>query len=213
MPSVSMPKKALAIAAAVSLAQLASGASNAQNKTRSALVEAYQLFAQSNGDKSQRRAALSELFLSLDHDGNGISTAEYNQAEAISNARQRAFYAQNVLAYDLDGDLAVTRKEIETVLDFKPRHPLTSLTPAEIELENNAAVERKMAGDANNNGSLEGGELLSAPVHRNYGDRRQVKVSPFALIHALLNADPNADGLLTAAETVALLAEITGPGD
>jgi hypothetical protein len=212
--SISAKKILSVILGAITLVQMAAGVSKAGDTENTKLLDAYKNFARSNGDKAQSLTVLAKLFSSLDVNGNGVSPAELSQAEKIWDAASRASNAQRALAYDLDGDFVVTRQEIETVLDFRRRQPGSPirLRPAEVEREIGAFVERALAGDANKNGSLEGMELLSARARPGSGKFR-LFVSPYELIHALLDADPNSDGLLTEAESHVLLAAIAGPNN
>jgi hypothetical protein len=210
--SISAKKILSVLLGAITLVQMAAGVSKAGDTENTKILDAYKNFARSNGDKAQSLTALAKLFSSLDVNGNGVSLAELSQAEKIWDAASRASNAQRALAYDLDGDFVVTRQEIEAVLDFRRRQPGSPIRfhPAEVKREIKAFVERALAGDANKNGSLEGMEFLSARARPGSGKFR-LFVSPYELIHALLDADPNSDGLLTEAESHVLLAAIADP--
>jgi hypothetical protein len=210
VPPVSMQKKSLSIMAALIILLMAASASKAEVKDDSKLFTAYRGFIQGRGNTAQGFAALSQLFSSLDQNGDGISAQELNRAETISNARMRALFAQMNLMYDLDGDLVVTQQEVETVLDSNRLRLLggNQKLKAQLLRRRAAQIQSAMAGDANNNGSLEGKELLAAPPKNGTGEFRRGMTGQYELVHALLDADPNSDGLLTEAEALALLATV-----
>ena len=56
--------------------------------------------------------------MEIDRDGNGMSLQDVELAEKVRTAQARAQTAVEKLRYDLDGDLVVSRQELESVLAY-----------------------------------------------------------------------------------------------
>jgi hypothetical protein len=116
----------------------------------------------------------------------GLDEADLRRAALIEKAAYRGQAIGTVLRYDLNGDMIVTRKEIETAMVDRQdgRRP-----------ESDQLLDRY---DADQNGSISLKEVASRPPERADGS---------AMLQAgrlLLALDPNKDGLLTAQELRAI---------
>ena len=165
---------------------------------------------QSNGDISPALTKFSRLFLEIDRDGNGVSLQDIDLAEKVRTAQTRAQNASQKLRYDLDGDLSVTREELESVLAYETGRGMRRQSDAAIQAnfkrEIAARADKIMKADTDGNGQLSGLEVSKPDPERNrdYGGFSQQT----ALARAMLNADPNGDGVLTEAETFVILGKV-----
>ena len=166
--------------------------------------------AGSGGDSASAFSKFSRLFMEIDRDGNGMSLQDLELAEKVRAAQSRAQTAVQKLKYDLDGDLVVTRQELESVLAYESGRGMRRLSDAAVlaNLKREVALraDRIMKADANGNGQLSGKEVTEPDPERNsdYGGFNQ----QIALARAILKADPNGDGVLTEAETFTVLGKV-----
>jgi hypothetical protein len=203
-------RKWLSILASVALVPLGAGASHAAEKPSPRLVEAYQQFNQGMGGRAQRFAILSQLFSSLDRNGDGISPSELDRAEMIAGASMRASNASMKLIYDLNGDMKVTQKEIETVLELNANllQGDRKFLKAQMAVRQRTNIQNIMKADANKNGAIEGTELLTPRAVERSGGIGGFANRQHELARALLAADPNSDNLVTEEEAFALVSSI-----
>jgi hypothetical protein len=165
--------------------------------------------SQSGGDNSSALNKFSRIFMEIDRDGNGVSLQDVDLSEKVRTAQSRAQIASQKLKYDLDGDLIVTRQELESVLGYEMgrgmRRQSDAAIAANIKREVAMRADKIMKADADGNGQLSGVEVSKPDPERNrdYGGFAQQT----ALARAMLKADPNGDGVLTEAETFTILGQ------
>lgn len=166
--------------------------------------------SQTSGDTSSALNKFSRLFMEIDRDGNGVSLQDVDLAEKVRTAQTRAQFAAQKLKYDLDGDLVVTREELESVLAYESGRGMRRQSDAAIlanfKREIAVRADKIMKADAVGDGQLSGIEVSKADPERNrdYGGFTQQA----ALARAMLKADPNGDGVLTEAETFEILGKV-----
>jgi Ca2+-binding EF-hand superfamily protein len=114
-----------------------------------------------------------------DRDGNGLDRADIDLMRQTARASVRASAIAEVLRYDLDGDLKVTRAELEQSFPGRANNREQSIA---------RMMERN---DADGDGAISIEEAAAASVRDRYGD--------FSL-DALLALDPDRDGKLMPAE-------------
>lgn len=164
----------------------------------------------SGGSNSSALATFSGLFLEIDRDGNGVSLQDIDLVEKVWSAQARSQIIVEKLRYDLDGDLVVTRQEVELYLEYEIGRRLRRTSGsgnAEMQKRELAKrVDKIMKADANGNGQIEGIEMSAVDTERNrdYGGRNWQAT----LARAMLKADPDGNGVLTEAETFALLGQV-----
>ena len=166
--------------------------------------------SQTSGDTSSALNKFSRLFMEIDRDGNGVSMEDIDLAEKVRTAQTRAQIAAQKLKYDLDGDLVVTRDELESVLAYETGRGMRRQSDAAIlanfKREIAARADKIMKADADRDGQLSGIEVSKADPERNrdHGGFAQQA----ALARAMLKADPNGDGVLTEPETFEILGKV-----
>jgi hypothetical protein len=154
-----------------------------------------------NQKVDQLRQMLRGAFFMSDVDGGGISTKDYELAETIDKAQQRAGRLSQSLMRDLDGDGVVTRSEIETVLSRQAHQPINANgvmvepTPEQIKIILNRLVADALRPDANNDGKLTFDEMAAEPVELG---RRAVWYGRQQMVPMGLDADK--DGTVTIQE-------------
>ena len=146
-----------------------SGLSLPANAQTAELNDIRQLFldvARASGIEANASRVFAALASDFDRNGNGIELPEIEATEAVRMARLRAQRAGLRLRYDLDGDFAITREEVETVLRYEMRRHRGSKSDEEYEnqIKNklDQGVLRIMVTDADGDGRLAGAEM-SAP--------------------------------------------------
>ena len=149
----------------------------------------------------------AEVLSQIDRDGNGIVQKEIDQANLVLTARIRAKNISERLIYDLNNDFEVTRAEVEQVADYN-REPFSlgedkDAQAAKQKRRREELVAEVMQGDANGNGKLDWLEISQSLRMSEIGN--QFEIFSVVLAQALLNADPNKDGVLTDAESTAIL--------
>jgi len=137
----------------------------------------------------------------MDADGNGLDEGDLDFAVKRAGAQLRAGYASDRLRYDLDGDASVSRAEIEAVV-ARESSASGSSAPSQWQKER---VDEIMLDDADGNGIISGVELVSVPASRKR-DRSDDRLLPLA--QAFLAADPDHDGIVTQAESFAIIAKV-----
>jgi len=166
--------------------------------------------SQMSGDTSSALNKFSRLFMEIDRDGNGVSLQDIDLAEKVRTAQTRAQIAAQKLKYDLDGDLVVTREELESVLAYETgrgmRRQSDAAMLANFKREIAVRADKIMKADADRDGQLSGIEVSKADPERNrdHGGFAQQT----ALARAMLKADPNGDGVLTEPETFEILGKV-----
>lgn len=124
-----------------------------------------------------------------DRKGDGLDATDIRLARDINGAQMRANVVSEVLRQDLDGNMEVTREEIEQA---------TRRSDVRFSLE----IERQLGRfDSNGDGKITIAEALAARRERRPSDR----------LEALLALDPSGDGRITARE-LRSLAEKTFTG-
>lgn len=178
-----------------------------------AIKEIRQLILESSGsggDNSSAFTRFSGLFLEIDRDGNGMSLQDVELVEKVRTAQTRAQTAVEKLRYDLDGDLVVTRQELESVLAYESGRRMRRLSDAAVaanlKREVASRADRIMKADTDGNGQLSGKEVTEPDPERNRDYNRFNQQT--SLARAMLKADPNGDGILTEAETFAVLGQV-----
>jgi hypothetical protein len=152
----------------------------------------------------------ADLLSQIDRDGNGIDQKEIDRANRVLAARIRAKNISERLIYDLNNDFEVTRSEVEQVADYD-REPILlgddkdaqDAQAAKQKRHSEEVVAEVMQGDANGNGKLDWLEI-SESLRMSDIDN-QFEIFSVMLAQALLNADPNKDGIMTSAESTAIL--------
>lgn len=119
-------------------------------------------------------AALLSPVRNNDQKGDGLDKSDIEAVRLRWDARSRAQSVQDVLIFDLNGDLFVTRQEIERTAD-----------------ENHGIADGPMRKDINGDGRISVQEAADAAPHRTFET---------ANLEALLALDPNNDERLTADE-------------
>lgn len=166
--------------------------------------------SQASGDFSSALNKFSRLFMEIDRDGNGVSIQDVDLAEKVRTAQTRAQFAAQKLRYDLDGDLTVTREELEATLAYETgrnmRRQSDAAILANIKRQVAERADKFMQADADGDGKLSGIEVSKPDPERNrdYGGFTQ----QVALARAMLKADPNGDGKLTEAEIFEILGKV-----
>lgn len=155
---------------------------------------------------SQAGRLLSEI----DRNGNGLDQKDVDQAKSVHDAQLRAELVSRNLAYDLNGDLVVSRQEAETIVDYQ----MSRRTSLALGVSQKNANKRRrdqqvngiMHGDTDGNQKLEGLELSVPPV--GFDKVRQGRNFSADFAQALIKADPNSDGLVTESESLAILSKV-----
>lgn len=187
-----------------------SGPATADEAAIQEIRKLYLESSQSGGDSSSALNRFSRLFAEIDRDGNGVNLQDVELVEKVRTAQSRAQLAAEKLRYDLDGDLVITRQEIESVVEFESGRGTRRLSDAAILANFKRDVAKRtdkiMKADTDGNGQLSGAEVSKPDPERNrdYGGFTQ----QIALARAMLKADPNGDGVLTEAETFAILGKV-----
>ncbi|MBI3672727.1 MAG: hypothetical protein HY245_04770 [Rhizobiales bacterium] len=172
---------------------------------RNLLADAVQL---GSGDSAP--AVVARMFAELDRNGDGITQDEIDLARTIRLAQSRGQRAAGLLRYDLNGDLAISRDEVEQAVRFEMgrRGTASNAVPEErLNREIGRLADRVMQRDADGNGKIEGSEIYVADPQQD-GDRRLDQWGD--LPQAALRADPDGDGRLTEAEAMVLFAKVLG---
>jgi len=146
---------------------------------------------------------LTRLFTDVDFDGAGLDQSEIILYQKMTRAARRAQIATQMLKYDLDGDTIVTRAEIRTYIQarqskFGRQNNYTLTTRLK------KTIDNILLGDPNNDGRIEVSEYdaLSKLPRQN---RRTNLGDHSGTAMALLEADPNKDGVLTQIEAMGLI--------
>src|SRR5262249_53950114 len=138
----------------------------------------------------------------IDRNGDGIELAEVEFYDNYMTAQKRSGWAAQKLRFDLDGDLMITRDEVEKVVLFQRGRLVGSVPEERLKRELAKSVDQIMQADSNQDGRLEGPEIYTAiPQQTDYArtDRNS------AIARALLALDPNGDNRLTEVESFAIL--------
>ncbi len=147
--------------------------------------------------------SVSGLLRQVDRDRNGIDQKDIDLLILIGAAQMRAQTISRILTYDLDGDIVITRQEVEQVIKFQS--PELNVNEG-----NQAILDRRvkeiMFGDANGDQKLEGAELAAKKIKTKETDLPQ----HFAIVlaGAILKADPNVDGKVTTSESLEILGKV-----
>ena len=168
------------------------------------------LLVQRNPSGSDILSQIAPLLRDIDREGNGLEQKDIDQAKLIHDAQRRAQVISRNLVYDLNGDLVVTRQEAESVLDYQmavyaARAAGTSQANAN-KRQRDQQVNKIMQGDADGNQKLEGTEL--SVLGEGSEEARRYEDFNVNFAQALLKADPNADGIVTEAESLAVLSKV-----
>ena len=166
--------------------------------------------SQASRDNSSLLNKFSRIFAELDRDGNGVSLQDVDLAEKVRTAQARAQFAAQKLRYDLDGDLVVSREELESVLAYETgrnmRRQSDEAFLANFKREIAERADKIMKADTDGDGKLSGIEVSNPDPERNRDNGGFAQQT--ALARAMLKADPNDDGLLTDAEIFAILGKV-----
>jgi EF hand len=141
-----------------------------------------------NQKVDQLRQMLRGAFFMSDVDGGGVSAKDYELAEMIDKAQQRAGRINQSLMRDLDGDGVVTRAEIETVLLRQAHQQINASgvmvepTPEQTKTILDRLVFDALRIDANKDGKLTLQEMSAEPeeqIRRNpwYGRQQMVPMA------------------------------------
>ncbi len=153
--------------------------------------------------------ALASVFQQFDREGDGIETVDLDFFESIQNAASNANLASQWLRYDLNGNLSVSRQEVEEMLGSHQfgmsANSMNERQKKQIAAQLKKNLDEMFANDLDGNGSIEGVELYR-PTNKARDDRSYRQgYMPFA--KAMLKADPNRDGKLTQAEAASIAGE------
>ncbi|MBL8904819.1 MAG: hypothetical protein JNK83_16120 [Rhizobiales bacterium] len=176
---------------------------NAQTEKENDIRQLFLDVARVSGGEANAARVFAALRSGIDFNGNGIELPEIEVAETVRAARVRAQRAGLRLRYDLDGDFAITREEVETTLRYEMGR-LRGNQSGEVYEKHfknrlDEGVLRIMFTDADGDGRLAGAEM-SAPGKIKF-EQFYLGEEKAALARALLKVDPNGDGLLTESET------------
>ena len=149
---------------------------------------------------------LAGIYQTLDHGHDGLTTQDIAIYREIEMAKRRAAAVARGLGYDLDGDLVVTRAEVERHMGYSV-HYVDQPRPGDQDALDSAVVKRVdkfMAADRNGDGKIELQEFaIEAGVERIPSTNRPSAVDVGEL---LLKFDPDHDGKLTQIEAFGVLA-------
>jgi hypothetical protein len=152
----------------------------------------------------------SRLLSDIDRDGNGLDQNDIDQATLIKVAWRRAGTISRNLVYDLNGDLIVTRQEIEITKNYQMLLHVSRATGIrEVNArkrQRDQLIDHIMRGDVNGDQKLEGLELsFLGKISKEMWQYEFISVD-FA--QALIKADPNSDGVVTDSEIRAILSKV-----
>jgi EF hand len=147
------------------------------------------------------QAALRE-FDRLDVDQNGLSPADAQIAKQGMTARRRSQKLAELMAYDLDGDLAVSRAELETAARLMQKREGCNnclSAGANGSLSPSAAqwMKRQLQLDKNGDGSLSMDEIVAAANDRNVD---QMDSRSWKSIEAIMVFDTDKNATVSEAE-------------
>lgn len=183
----------------------APASADAKAELKNSLVE----FAAETGGAENLLALVARVLAEVDRDGDGLRKAEIDFAEAVFGAQERASLATARLRFDLDGDLAVSKDEIERSMVYqlgRARQAGSNAAMKErLKRQVQQQVQQLMVTDADGDGVLRGGEVTAADPQRPSGNRRSKFLD---VARALLAADPNNDGVVSEAESLQVLGEV-----
>lgn len=183
---------------------------NAQTAESNDIRQLFLDVARASGGEANTSRVFAALTSDFDRNDNGIELQEIEAAETVRMARLRAQRTGLRLRYDLDGDFAITREEVETTLRYEMRRHRRGKSDEvyENQIKNklDKGVLTIMFTDADGDGRLAGAEM-SAPGKINF-NQFYLGEENAALARALLKADPNGDGLLTESETFKVWAKV-----
>lgn len=135
----------------------------------------------------------------LTHGRNYFEASDVEIYDQIYKARRRAQFISQSLAYDLDGNMEVSKDEVEksVAVNFGGSDPSSATLKR--------AVDQIMQSDTNGDGKLSGDELGLPRQQSGAVDEPNINAR---LGKALLELDPNKDGRLTQAEILGILAHV-----
>ncbi|MGY3451783.1 EF-hand domain-containing protein [Bradyrhizobium sp. USDA 4353] len=115
---------------------------------------------------AQIRAQLMTAFYISNPDERGVTAAGIDNLRRIVAAQRRSQAMSQILAYDLDGDGAVTREEIVAVMQPRARQMIQANgvqlepTPQQVRLQLDKLVADALKPDADRNGVITAQEIL-----------------------------------------------------
>jgi Ca2+-binding EF-hand superfamily protein len=177
-----------------------------QTDLRQAYID---MFGRSGGMNTLN--AIGAQFQQYDRNGDGLQQSEIDVADAQFKAQGRAQFASMWLANDLDGDLRVTRDEVEILVSrqfaYGRQGAMSAEQKEQMKQQLRAQSATLMEVDIDKNGTIEGQELYQPQQRQNPQMIRDMeRINPLRLAKALIAADPNQDGTLTLTEAAGLVA-------
>jgi DNA repair exonuclease SbcCD nuclease subunit len=154
-------------------------------------------------------ALFTRIFDEFDKDGNGLGQTDIDNFKVVESARRRASNAERILRLDLDGDMRVTRQEVEAEIKTEMSRsfnliPKNEEQKKDLERRFSSGVSQLMSSDKNGNGQIENLEFYE-PINGIRRDEDIEEATAFAQL--MVAADPNGDGTLTQVEAGLLIAQ------
>lgn len=172
------------------------------------LKAATEIIIRQNGGRTDLLGLLSQILTSFDKNRNGLDRDDIDAAKAIEEAGWRARAAGAILIYDLDGNLIVTREELERYYRYAMNHN-NDPSQESYQYGLQSFLGRILENDANQNGSLEGTEI-TAGVNTGRQPEREIFRNRLNFADELLKSDLNGDGRITEQEALQILASFAG---
>lgn len=192
---------------AVVLANPGSASESDETKRGEVLRDA---FAQQYGarfDTNKLTHYITNLFRAVDYDRSGIEQWELDLYDRSRKAQIATQVAGRYLRYDLDGDGAVSREEVETLLLAKSGQRLEGAARDVAEQMKQSVkrhADKLFDADPNADGRIEPHEFaVIAERQSGANNQRQNNHSNTAAV--LLSLDPDGDGKVTQAEALTLI--------
>jgi hypothetical protein len=153
----------------------------------------------------------SNIFMHIDRDNDGITSAEIDLAEKVLDAETRANGVARLLKYDLNADFKVEKSEVSDYWSSlqRGRHNGTnSGTDEGLAQRMTDIVEGIFVLDDNKNGFIDGKELYAlSPDTSEFPGSHVDQRFNIAGAKLLLKMDPNKDGTASHAEALMLFGQ------
>jgi hypothetical protein len=172
---------------------------------RNAYIELY-----GNGAQRNLLSVLGQQFETIDFDGDGIEKDEIVLAELLLKMRARSGYVSQWLNFDLDGDMRVSKPEAEKAISHQEGRFQMKTSDPKAKQQLRDQLDKRIAqmfiADGDGNGFVEKQELQLSHLGTSYEmELVQRGRDPLGFAKALLNADPNSDGVITQLEAASLM--------
>ena len=140
----------------------------------------------------------------LTHGRDYFEASDVGTYQKINDARRRSQLLVRVLSFDLDGNMEVTREEIEQAVTFQSGYSFQA--PMQLKRMVDQQTNLLMQNDKNGDGKLSGNELTLPIANENPMNAEDITAG---LGKALLAADPNKDDRITQTEILQILAHVS----